>query len=392
MLLNPNIPFSQIRALTFDAESALQVATLAVTKILGSDQNEKYAAGLYFVAFTNSYSEHAREYLLNSIEFLSNPPPNVNLREYDAKSLISSIILSVLDNKPRFLSAHSDTLKKICESIISNPQMTMIHIQDYFMLLSTLPEEFIDTDFVNRQLTSLYDTMKKQAAIEERSRKIPVRLIEFTILFLSMHPNIQNLKININSFAETVFQLISSLTNVGILGFLQLITKINLDESLATNCAFFYLRLLLSLSFTVPYIKSKCPGLMRQPEESLIKQRAPSMGKNPLFFVEDSVLSGKTCNLLPILFAKLSDANVMKFLTMLFKASSNSKLTATVILLSIYQDDKARSKIPESFIDQLLKNATPDNVTRLQLICDCIALHASTYRKTLKTILNFLNP
>lgn len=392
LLLNPNTPFSQLRTLTFDAESAIQVADLAATKILGTDQSEKYAAGLYFIALTNSYPEQAREYLLSAIEFLSNPPANVNLREYDAKSLIASIILSVLDNKQSFLKTNSESVRKIFISIINNKNILMIHLQDYFMLLSTLPEDFIDAGFVTQQISSLIDTMKKQLAVEERSRKIPSRLIEFSILFFSMHPKIKDVSVNINMFVETVFQHITSLTNVAILGFLQLITKINPSEALVTNCAFFYLKSLMASTFSIPYIKSKCPGLMRQPEEGLVKQRPPSLGKSPLFFVDESVLPAKICNSLPVLFAQLSDSNVNKFLTLLMKASGNSKLTAAVILLTIYQDEKARSKIPESFIDQLLKNATPDNITRCQLICDCIAHHAATYRGTLNTILKFLNP
>ncbi|OHS99695.1 hypothetical protein TRFO_08346 [Tritrichomonas foetus] len=384
LLQTPNTPFSLLRTLTYDSESAKTVAEIAEKKIWGSEPQEKYSSGLYFIALTNSYPEQATECFSSSINYLLNPPENADMREYDGKSLITSLIISTIDNKQRLIETNREALTNILKSLTDNQKIIGVQLQDYFMILSTLPDNFVNIEFVNQQLQILLDKIKKMMHTDEKNRKIPSRLIEFCILFLSTHPNIQST----SQFIESVFQLASSLSNVALLGLIQLLTKIQTNETLLTSAAFFYLSKLLTMSFPLPYIKKRCPGLMRQPEDFYLKQKAPPVGRSPLFFVEESVLSTKLCDLLPVLFSQLSESSVTKFLNTLIK--NGSKITSVMIILALYQNENSKKRIPETFIDQLLKISNPDNNIRCQIVCDAIAIHAATHLKTVKNIMTFL--
>lgn len=393
LVSTPNIPFNQIRTLSYDAESAILLANIASKAIWANDEQDKHGACLYFTAFGNSYNEQARDYLSKTLDFLANAQSNLDVREYDGKMLIAALILSVIDSKQRVIETNKKNILAILSTIVSNPHPSAVNLQDYFMLLSILPDEFIDNAFVDKHINTTMDLMKKLLSTEERSRKMQSQLIEYCILFLSMHPGVNK---HVDAFVELALQLTSSMSNVSHLGLLTLLTKIQLTESSVSTAAFFYLKFVSGLSFSFPFIKKKLPNLMRQPEDTLVRVRLPTVGKGPLFNVDEFVLSAKICDLLPSLFSKLSDQNVTKFMSTLIKTfsaygtNSNSKTTIACIILSLYQNDRSRSRIPETFIDQLQKIATPDHLIRCQLISESIALHAASFRNCLQNTLTFL--
>ena len=383
LAMNPP-PFNLVRTMVFDAKSTRRVAELALPRICGQVPEEKTGACQFFVAVTNSYPEIAMEYLIPSLNFLAEPEKDDPL-VYVGRAAIVALVLSTIDNRQRVIQAQEPVLRKFIEYVKSSKKIDVAKLQAYFMVLSTLPDDFVDVDFAKAQFTRMIDMFKKLAAADDKNRKVPVSLMEYIAIFLSIHPTIPNgIKM-----IESLIPLTQYFSNVMILALAQLTTQLPFSAAVHANLTWLFTNRLFASGFSLPFIRRKIPGLMRLQEEPFVRGKVPALSKNPTFIVEEYVFSAKLAELMPTVVGKLSDNDFKKFTQMCMK--NIAKVPAAMSMLAIYQSGSAvMRRLPANFHEQMLKSLASDSIIRTQILAECIVHHTLIHPEALDTVLAYI--
>ena len=378
-----------VQNLDYDENSKFNVAALAYD--LAACDNEKLRAGgaAYFCSLYSKNRQLAIRFLRSSLLFLAAPPDDYPkyARNIRAKALIASNIISSVDCKEHVLKGCEDDINKFLNRAFETNEMLRGEFGAAFVLMSSLPEEFIPLEDVYDALGRFRKFFKETEVTTPKMRKGALYLGAAIAVFIAAHPII--------SKTDKTIRLL--LTNKSL---------ISPTTKLAAFLAFPHIQAAPSMLHVISSrihgeIMTINPKLeymqyrIKTPMSSKTELLHGSVFKMPRFpsafvtFCEEDMTIRIVEKYAEYIKHIPKDA-VQGEIAFLFMEET-SKTVSSIYINALLSNKDTAGILPKETLSYLLKQLSEQqNVTRIQLIAESISLWCVYHREAIDEVLSFI--
>lgn len=364
-----------LKELCPDNESLYEAAGVAFMLASSKKNHTRKNAYSFFANFTKSHPQVTLSYLRSSLVFLAQPPDSSPQMERDVCGN-TMIAFTILSNLPRIedgINPNEAIIQEYIEDALTNSQVTSPRFSGAILLLSVLPEEFSQKNYIEEAITKSIQYFNESQV----DKHIYRRLIKAVAAFLAKHLNEeQGIKLISIAFSKNI-----ELPLFAIEAIVRLIPTCCIANPLANSATDFIFHYISSLAPSVEIIKKLVSRPLPTGFDLLKITSTNTPKKQKIQNLLDSIIIN-----FPSLIS-CCDANNRSTLLETIVQYIASSSVALVIILSL---SVSQFQLPPKAYSMLTGYLSSNNLSQLQVVTECIAIHASHKPEVLPTLFAFI--
>ena len=380
---------SLIENLDYDQKTRFDVTALAYDLVVCKDIRLRTQGAQFFTTLYSKDRELAIRYLQSSLLFLADPPeeyPKFH-KNIKSKALIASNIISSVDNKDSVLKGCEENINKFLSRVFETPEMLKGEFASAFILMSSLPQDYIPIEDVYSALVRFRKFYKGAEITTPKMKKESLFLGMAIGMFIAAHPYISKSDKTLHLILSTRSLISSQAKLASYLAF----PKIQAAPSMLNLISSKLHGDIMTINPTIEYIHYRIKNPMPS-KTNLLHGSQFIMPKFPSAFValNEEDMTIRIVESYSSYIQHIPQQSIPSEISFLCNDDTNI-LISLILIHCLIQDSKTASYLPEETFSFLIRQLDEiRNVTKLQIIAESLALYTTIHPEKLVQLLDHI--